>query len=127
MKPIFQTILIVFFAPLLFSSPAVANDAVDPEPSISQSGLKLLSGMANVATGWLELPKNINLAGQHQNAPASGVMAIGLGVLQGTWYAVNRTGCGLFDMLTFMFPTRPSVDPVFVWDGFLRESKFMGY
>ena len=115
----------MFFS-AIFSLQAAAADETTQDSPLNKSGLKLLSGVANIATGWIEIPKNINLVGQQQNIPAPGVAAIGQGVLQGTWHAINRIGCGAFDLVTFMFPTNPSVDPVFVWDDFLKESRFMG-
>ena len=111
----------------LFSGIVMADNETSSSSYFDKSGLKLISGLANIATGWLELPKNINIVGQQENTPASGMAAIGLGVLQGGWYTINRTGCGAFDLLTFMIPTNPSVDPIFVWNDFSRESKFMGY
>lgn len=111
----------------LFSGIAMADNETSSSSYFDKSGLKLISGLANIATGWVELPKNINIVGQQENTPASGMAAIGLGVLQGGWYTINRTGCGVLDFLTFMIPTNPSVDPIFVWNDFSRESKFMGY
>ncbi len=125
MKPIFRFLLLCSFL-LLFSSQAAADDAAAQDSPFSKSGVKLLSGAANVATGWLELPKNLLLVGQQKEMPASGVTIVTLGVFQGVWYMINRTGCGVFDLVTFMFPSNPSVDPIYVWDDFSRESKFMG-
>lgn len=114
-------------SPFLFSCIALADIETTPSSHFDESKLKLSSGLANIATGWIEFPKNINIVGQQENTPASGMAAFGLGVLQGGWYTINRMGCGVFDLLTFMIPTNPSVDPAFVWDDFSRESKFMGY
>lgn len=117
----------IIISSFLISSIAMAEMETTESSQFDKSRTKLISGLANIATGWMEFPKNINIVGQQENTPASGMAAFGLGVLQGGWYTINRTGCGAFDLLTFMFPTKPSVDPVFVWDDFLRESKFMGY
>lgn len=125
MKPVFRFLFMCSFL-LLFSSQAVAADEATQDSPFSKSGSKLLSGAANVATGWMELPKNIFLAGQQKETPASGVIVVTLGVFQGVWYTINRTGCGVFDLITFMFPAAPSVDPAFVWNDFSKESKFMG-
>ena len=117
----------IIISSFLISSIAMAEIETTESSQFDKSRTKLISGLANIATGWMEFPKNINIVGQQENTPASGMAAFGLGVLQGGWFTINRTGCGAFDLLTFMFPTKPSVDPVFVWDDFLRESKFMGY
>lgn len=125
MSSFFRLVLIVSLL-CVFSSQTFAAEETNDDSAMSKSLLKVTSGVANVATGWLELPKNISLVGQYQPAPASGAAAVSLGVLQGAWYMVNRMGCGMFDLLTFMFPSQPSVDPAFVWNDFSRESKFMG-
>lgn len=117
----------IIISSFFISSIAMAEMDTTQSSQFDKSRTKLISGLANIATGWMEFPKNINIVGQQENTPASGMAAFGLGVLQGGWYTINRTGCGAFDLLTFMIPTKPSVDPVFVWDDFLRETKFMGY
>ncbi len=126
MRPINKLVLI-FFAGFLFSNQALADSETPAGAHTHPSIVKLQSGIANIATGWLEIPKNINLVGQQPNTPASGAAAIGLGTLQGGWYTINRMGCGILDLITAIVPTKPSVDPVFVWDDFSRETKFMGY
>lgn len=117
----------IIISSFFISNIAMAEIETTENSQFDKSRTKLISGLANIATGWMEFPKNINIVGQQENTPASGMAAFGLGVLQGGWYTINRTGCGVFDLLTFMIPTKPSVDPVFVWNDFLRESKFMGY
>ncbi|MBX3618349.1 exosortase system-associated protein, TIGR04073 family [Nitrosomonas sp.] len=117
----------IIILPFFFSSIAMAENETTTSSHSNKSGLKLISGLTNIATGWLELPKNINIVGRQENTIASGIAAIGVGTLQGGWYTINRTGCGIFDLLTFMIPTNPSVEPIFVWNNFSRESKFMGY
>ncbi|PSJ17266.1 exosortase system-associated protein, TIGR04073 family [Nitrosomonas supralitoralis] len=111
---------------LLFSSQAIANEEVIENSYFSKASIKLLAGVANLATGWVEFPKNIILTGQ-KDTPVSGLTILTLGVLQGAWYTINRTGCGVLDLVTFMIPTDPLVDPVFVWNDFLRETEFKGY
>lgn len=116
---------LAMYSLLLCSLSVAAADGASQDLALNKSGLKLLSGIANIATGWIEIPKNINLAGQQQNVPVPGAAIIGQGVFQGIWHMLNRTGCGVFDLVTFMFPANPSVDPVFVWDDFQKESRFM--
>ncbi|SNX60325.1 putative exosortase-associated protein, TIGR04073 family [Nitrosomonas ureae] len=125
MRSISKLALVVSMS-FLFSSQAIANEEASGNSYLSKAGLKFFSGLVNVATGWIELPKNINLTGQ-KDTPVSGLTAVTLGVLQGAWYTINRTGCGVVDIVTFMIPTNPLVDPVFVWNDFLRETEFKGY
>ena len=44
---------------LLFSSPAKAYEEITAEIYFNRAGMKILSGVSNVTTGWMELPKNI--------------------------------------------------------------------
>ncbi|MER2512855.1 exosortase system-associated protein, TIGR04073 family [Nitrosomonas ureae] len=125
MKSISKLALVVSLS-FLFSSQAIANEEISGDSYLNKAGLKFLSGLVNVATGWIELPKNIILTGQ-KDTPVSGLTIVTLGVLQGAWYTINRTGCGVVDLVTFMIPTNPLVDPVFVWNDFLRETEFKGY
>ncbi|MBY0473432.1 MAG: exosortase system-associated protein, TIGR04073 family [Nitrosomonas sp.] len=125
MRSISKFALVVSLS-FLFSSQVMADKEIIENSYFSKAGLKLLSGIANVATGWVELPKNIHLTGQ-KDTPASGLTIVTLGVFQGAWYTINRTGCGVVDLVTFMIPTNPLVDPIFVWNDFLRETEFNGY
>ncbi len=45
----------------LFSFQIKADDRTAAKVYFSRSGLKLISGVVNMATGWMELPKNISL------------------------------------------------------------------
>ncbi len=110
----------------VFSSQVIASEEITENSYFSKIGLKFLSGVTNVVTGWVELPKNINLTGQ-KDTPVSGLTMVTLGVFQGAWYTINRTGSGVLDLVTFMIPTNPLVDPIFVWNDFSRETEFKGY
>lgn len=125
MRSISKFALVVSLS-FLFSPQVMADEEITRNSYFNKAGLKLFSGIANVATGWIELPKNIHLTGQ-KDTPVSGLTIVTLGVFQGAWYAINRTGCGVLDLVTFMIPTNPLVDPIFVWNDFLRETEFKGY
>ena len=100
----------------LFSSQAVAADS-----NISKSGKKLLCGVTNVITGFVELPKNVMLKNQQEGGNFYGV-AVGLAA--GIMHSVGRTAIGLMDTVTFIIPTSPSVTPHYVWQDFSRETAY---
>ena len=84
-------------------------------------GEKFVSGIANVATGVVELPKNIVLTSQEKGIHYG--MTIGL--VSGVAHTVGRTVIGLMDVITFMIPTGPSsVQPQYVWNDFSRETTY---
>ena len=78
---------------------------------------KLGRGLANVLTGWLELPKNIYDTSVEDN-PLSG-MTIGLAM--GVGMTIVRTGAGIYETVTFPFPSpegyAPVLEPEFVFKG----------
>lgn len=109
---------------LLFSPPVQASEDITADIYFSRAGMKILSGVANVATGWMELPKNIAIWTQRDSNPLIGVTE---GLLWGIYHTVGRTGNGAVDFLTFWLPTYPIPNPVFVWDDFSKESDYLGW
>ena len=105
----------VFSILFLFSSQAVASDSY-----INNSAEKLASGLANAVTGWMELPKNIILTSQKEG-PVYGI-TIGLGM--GVMHTVGRSLVGVLDAATFFIPTKPSVNPPYIWQDFSRETSY---
>ena len=99
----------------LFSSQAAAADSY-----VSQSGEKLLCGITNVFTGFVELPKNVILKSQQED----GFYGVALGLGTGIAHSFFRTFVGLLDVVTFIIPTYPSVTPNYVWQDFSRETTY---
>jgi len=97
---------------------AVALPAFAQEGSvIEKMGKKLGRGIVNVATGWVELPKNIYDTSVETNNP---LMGITYGTLKGVGMTVVRTGAGAYDLATFLFPVpkdyQPILAPEFVFE-----------
>ncbi len=105
-----------FVVLFLFSSQAVAGSGY-----ISITGEKFVNGVANVATGVFELPKNIILTTQHDGV-AYGVT---VGVVTGVMHTVARTVIGALDVVTFLVPTQPSVRPNYIWQDFSTETTYL--
>jgi putative exosortase-associated protein (TIGR04073 family) len=75
----------------LSSSPAVwAQDPIH----------KMGRGVVNVLTGWIELPKQIQL-GTLEHNPVAGA---GWGLLKGVGLTVLRMGVGVYEAVTFPLP-----------------------
>lgn len=113
--------LIIFFISL---SPVQASEEITSEIYFSRAGMKILSGVANVATGWMELPKNIAIWSQRDQNALIGVTE---GTLWGIYHTVGRTGNGALDLITFWLPTYPIPNPPFIWDDFSKESDYLGW
>jgi len=106
----------------LFSSQAVASGSYFSSSGsyFSRSGEKFVSGIANVATGFMELPKNVILTSQNEG-PLYGIT---VGLATGLMHTVGRTVIGALDVVTFLVPTKPSVQPPFIWQDFSRETTY---
>ena len=61
---------------------------------------KMGRGLVNVLTGWIEVPKQMQLGSQEHN-PVTGV---GKGLLKGASLTLLRGGIGLYEALTFPLP-----------------------
>ncbi len=84
-------------------------------------GEKFVSGIANAATGVIELPKNIVLTSQEKGIH----YGVTVGLISGVAHTIGRTVVGVMDVVTFMIPTGPSsVQPQYVWNNFSRETTY---
>jgi putative exosortase-associated protein (TIGR04073 family) len=76
---------------------------------------KLARGVVNVATGWLEFPKQICITTNEEGA-AKGA---GVGPLKGIGMTAVRTVSGVVEIGTFFLPYpgwyNPLFDPSYVW------------
>lgn len=86
-----------------------------PQEIAGGMGLKMARGVANTATGWLELPKQIYLT-YNEDGAARGIL---VGPLKGLGMTLVRTVSGAAEVLTFFsaYPGfyDPYFDPAFVW------------
>lgn len=88
----------------------------------TQVGNKALNGVTNLATSWLEVPKNIiNVT----NAEGSNII-FGLvgGGFEGMLQTAYRASAGLADLVTAPIPTKPVVYPQYIWEDFDETSSY---
>lgn len=92
---------------------AVENST--PQEVADGMGTKLTRGVANVATGWGELPKQIYYTTK-QDGWAKGLI---VGPFKGIVMTLVRTASGLGEVVTFFVPYPgfydPYFDPDYVW------------
>lgn len=81
---------------------------------------KLGRGLANILTGWIELPKNIYETSVEQNIFAG----ITLGTAKGIGMTVIRTGAGVYDAITFPFPIPEDYEPLLEPEYVLSEPEY---
>jgi putative exosortase-associated protein (TIGR04073 family) len=103
-------------AALIVPAAVAAADASYPD-NIEQ---KLGAGLLNTSTGWVELIKS-PVAITKKGGIGWGMT---LGPVMGVVHTVGRTACGLFDLVTFVLPTKPLVEPHMIWQDFYRETTY---
>ena len=86
------------------------------EPSVPQQiGTKFVRGVANMATGVGEIPKQIYLVGKKEGW----VQGVFRGPVEGFGMFIARTVAGAYEVLTFPVPLPPSYQPMllpeYVW------------
>lgn len=69
---------------------------------------KLFRGIANAATGWMEIPKQISQTWQTQG-PGPGFT---WGFIKGIGWAVARSVGGAYEIITFPFPVPEGYKPI---------------
>ena len=92
---------IVIVAVLMIFSLSANSYAQDP-------GQKLMRGLANVLTGWIELPKNIYETSVEDNV----FTGLTIGLAKGIGMTIVRTGAGVYELVTFPFPIPEDYAPV---------------
>lgn len=114
MKIMFKSLLMLFM--LFFSLPHVAMAESYPEKVTGKLG----NGITNVATGFIEIPKNMLIL-SHEETPAYGAT---VGLVVGIVYMVGRTLFGAINIATFMIPSKLFVDPNYIWKNFDKTTTF---
>lgn len=115
MRRIVVKLSLLFSIFFLFSSHVVAADSY-----FGNSSEKFVSGIANAVTGWVELPKNVILTGQKEGPVYGATIGLAMGIM----HTVGRSLVGVLDAATFFIPTKPSVNPPFIWQDFSRETSY---
>ncbi len=93
--------LIVAVVMIMVLAVATVSYAQDPAK-------KLGRGLANILTGWIELPKNIYDTSVEDN-PLAGLT---IGLAKGVGMTIVRTGAGIYEVVTFPFPIPEDYGPV---------------
>ena len=108
-------LFLIFSIFFLFSSQVVAA-----ENYLGSSSQKFISGVANAATGFAELPKNIILVSQKEG-PLYGIT---IGTAQGLLHTVGRSLIGILDAATFLIPNKSPLNPPYIWQDLSTETSY---
>lgn len=121
-KRVFVTCMLIgLFVAALGTNVFAEGDELRPieehsaQDVVNGMGNKAARGISNVATGWLELPKQIYVTSKEGGA----VKGIFLGPLKGIGMTVARTLAGAGELVTFFIPYPgfydPFIEPQYVW------------
>lgn len=103
-----KKVLIICVAIVTLLSIATASYAQDPAK-------KLGRGIANILTGWVEIPKNI----YNTSIESNPLVGLTVGTAKGIGMSIVRTGAGVYELITFPFPLpedyMPILEPEFVF------------
>jgi len=118
LKKIFVMIpalVLILASSALGAAPKTVDEASAQEVTGGMSG-KAVRGLANIATGWLELPKQVYLGAVKESSFKDTVAS----PLKGIGMAVVRTVSGVGELATFFLAVPgfydPWIQPEFVWE-----------
>ena len=114
------TQLIVILLSFFFLTTQAVAQSTASDSYFNNSGERFVSGVANAATGWLELPKNMVLTGKKEGP----VYGMTVGLAMGVMHTVGRSIVGALDAATFWLPLKPSVNPPYIWEDFSKETMY---
>ncbi len=103
----------------IFSLPNAAMAEGEPD-YLDKVGGKLENGIANAVGGFVEIPRTVMITSR-SDGPSYGMT---VGLLTGILHTLGRTVYGVVDMATFMIPTKPMIDPDYVWNDFDRMTTY---
>jgi putative exosortase-associated protein (TIGR04073 family) len=104
MRAVRRLMLLAILLAMLEPAPAAAEESVP-----GRIGHKLVRGVVNLGTGWLEMPKQIYRKIQEEGA-LRGVL---LGPIEGLGMAIVRSTAGAYEIVTFPLPIPPGYEPMF--------------
>lgn len=90
-------------------------DTASPQEVVDGMSNKLVRGVANIATGWLELPKQVYLTCKEEGA----AKCVTVGPIKGIGMTLVRTVSGVGETATFFLAYPgfydPFLDPAYAW------------
>ena len=98
-----KTMKILFVCMMVVAILGMATQCYAQDPA-----KKLGRGVANILTGWVELPKNIYETSVEENV----LSGLTMGLAKGVGMTIVRTGAGVYETVTFPFPIPEDYEPV---------------
>ncbi len=111
-----------FLATCVLVGAAMTSPTIHAKSYIEGFSDKVSQGFANMAFGFVEIPKNIiNVSNDHN-------IFVGMtwGLLRGVGHTVGRTVVGAAEFVTSPIPTKEFAAPAYVWERFSEDSRYFG-
>lgn len=112
---VLSLLLLPFAAPVQAEDYRTVDDS-SPQEVVDGMANKLVRGVANFATGWWELPKQIRTTIKEEGVGKG----LTVGPIKGIGMALVRTAAGIGETFTFLLPYpgfySPYMDPPYVWE-----------
>ncbi|MDD2758703.1 MAG: exosortase system-associated protein, TIGR04073 family [Methylomonas sp.] len=109
-------------AACVLSGALIAAPTAQAESYIKGFSDKVSQGLANIAFGFVEIPKNVINISSEQNI----FVGMTWGILRGVGHTVGRTLVGTAELVTSPIPTKEFAAPAYVWDRFSEDSRYFG-
>lgn len=111
-----------FLTACVLSGALMTAQSAQAEGYFSAFGNKLSQGFSNMATGFIEIPKNIINVTDEDNI----FVGMTWGLLRGTVHGVGRTLVGGVEFISAPIPSSEFAAPAYVWQRFSEDSRYFG-
>ena len=109
-------------AACVLSCAAMTASTAQAESYLTGFVNKFSQGVANMATGFIEIPKNIINITEERNI----FVGMTWGLFRGTVHGVSRTLVGGVEFISSPIPSSEFASPAYVWDRFSEDSRYFG-
>lgn len=118
---LFPTLVITLFILLISTSSHAYDEPNAPQRTYGEIiKTKAAVSFTNFATAGLEVPKNIIKTTNESNL----LFGVTGGLLKGFLHMFGRMGASFTDIMTLPLPTKPILEPAYIWDDFNADTTY---
>lgn len=104
------------------TNPPATEETVATKGYGAKVGSKALNGVTNIASSFLEIPKNmINVTNAENSNIFFGIVG---GGIKGLMDMMGRVSAGIADVITAPLPTKPITQPPYIWQDFDASTSY---
>jgi putative exosortase-associated protein (TIGR04073 family) len=106
----------------LITGSFLLTPSANAEDYLSGFTNKFSQGISNMASGFLEIPKNVINITHEDNI----LMGMTWGILRGAAEGVTRTLVGSIEFISSPIPSSEFASPAYAWERFSEDSRYFG-